>query len=664
MVNYDGYIHRLTSREQEAVAKMHDLAAEHGLYPLMDKHRQVPSETRDHMFLRFLRARKFKVSKAWELMENDLKWREDIALADLAAKEPAEILGVTDMSPITTRMPWWHQGFDREGRPVVWKTFGNCDVAKVLEHTTLDALLNLHLWQQEYAMRQCAVQGERTGYSVETVVAVFDATDWSMKLATRTAYSFLKGMADLDGVHYPERMGKIVVINSPYMLSFVWKIVSSWLDERTKQKIAIKRGPSEYLPMLREFMDDDQIPEEFGGTGLLRAPRAMIEGRFPESRALLPENAALLTPFPNSVAEYKERLAAAEAAKQQAEAAAKQASANEAKEDEEEKVMLAYEGSDSVSPPGAHSTRPFAGAPFHPTASPPSPTPSRSPSHTADLNGSLSPVSSFGPGGLTLRAPSISLARAGSASSVHRGSCLQSPTMRDSTFLRLTDEEKVVLARRVEASVQAAARDAAALLRLRGDAAYSSEDDIESGSDWGISDAEYDERACGRESGDDDEEEDGSKDVYLGNVPTAPHLAAPAHTTSAATKTVVSSALLASTVLSAVAAAAVPPTSPALVRLAAPVAVLLSLVALVLFASGRVHVSVGAVTPSAHAAVQAAKAAKAARKLLRREKRRRSLKTPVPHRDSRAGLGAAGSLGKSVDGAALRHYLRRLDQME
>ncbi len=37
--------------------------------------------------------------------------------------------------------------------------------------------------------------------------------------------SYLKGIADIDSAHYPERLGGVVIVNAPMALDFAWRVV-------------------------------------------------------------------------------------------------------------------------------------------------------------------------------------------------------------------------------------------------------------------------------------------------------------------------------------------------------------------------------------------------------------------------------------------------------
>jgi len=214
------------------------------------------------------------------MLVKDYMWREETKVNELRNKTPEEILGLPNLDLLNKYLPGWIQGFDKQGRPVLFKRFGRCDVAAMLQHTTLDKLLMHHVWTQETLMHKLSEQSAATGYNIETICAVFDASGWRLGLATSTAYSFLKGMADLDSWHYPERLGAIYVVNSPTLLSVAWRVIRSWLDERTRTKIHILGGIDEFGPILREVMDENTVlPVEFGGQAVSLEPQPAQELR-------------------------------------------------------------------------------------------------------------------------------------------------------------------------------------------------------------------------------------------------------------------------------------------------------------------------------------------------------------------------------------------------
>ena len=130
----------------------------------------------------------------------------------------------------------------------------------------MERLVKFHVWESEQAIRMMNEKSKELGCTIETFVCIIDAAGWSLRLATRDAFTFIKEMAAADSNHYPERLGKLIVINAPSVLSVAWKFISSLLNEVQRAKIKIFSAQKDWLPVLLEFIDEDQIPQKYGGT--------------------------------------------------------------------------------------------------------------------------------------------------------------------------------------------------------------------------------------------------------------------------------------------------------------------------------------------------------------------------------------------------------------
>jgi hypothetical protein len=103
-----------------------------------------------------------------------------------------------------------------------------------------------------------------------------------MRLATNDAFTFIKGMAVTDSDHYPERLGTLLVINAPSMLAVAYRVIQGFLDNIQKQKIRIMgTDRNEWLPVLLEYIDIDQIPMQYGGTAPDPTPDEAINSMNP-----------------------------------------------------------------------------------------------------------------------------------------------------------------------------------------------------------------------------------------------------------------------------------------------------------------------------------------------------------------------------------------------
>lgn len=225
---------------------------------------QGDSENATLRLLRFLRARKFEPNNSFAMLKKDLLWRRDVVGFKMKCELAQDILKC-DLNEIHKYFPCWIQGYDKQHRPVSYRQFGKLEIWSVMKITTMDRLVKFHAWESEMSLRLMEIKSRETGYNIETMVVIIDAAGWSMKLATGDAFTFIKGMATTDADHYPERLGTLLIINAPSVLSFAWKIISAFLDDVTKAKISIMSSPLEWQPKLFALVDKEQVPRMYGG---------------------------------------------------------------------------------------------------------------------------------------------------------------------------------------------------------------------------------------------------------------------------------------------------------------------------------------------------------------------------------------------------------------
>lgn len=215
--------------------------------------------------LRFLRARKFDVAQSFNMVKEDVKWRSLENRLKLRKETAQEVLQC-DLTQIYKYFPTWIQGFDKQLRPVSYRQFGKLEIWNVLKLTTMQQLIRFHAWETEQALHSMHKFSRLHGYNIETFVLVIDAAGWNMSLATSDAFTFIKGMVSTDSDHYPERLGTMIIVNAPSVLSFAWNIIQGFLDPVTKSKIRILSRREEWQPLLLQYIEKDQIPIQYGGT--------------------------------------------------------------------------------------------------------------------------------------------------------------------------------------------------------------------------------------------------------------------------------------------------------------------------------------------------------------------------------------------------------------
>lgn len=130
----------------------------------------------------------------------------------------------------------------------------------------MENIIRFHAWEGEQSIRMMRATSLSSGYNIETFVIIIDAAHWHLGLCTKEALTFIQGMASIDSDHYPERLGALVVINAPSVLSIAYRVIAALLDDVQRKKIQILTHKNDWFPVLLELMDEDQIPLQYGGT--------------------------------------------------------------------------------------------------------------------------------------------------------------------------------------------------------------------------------------------------------------------------------------------------------------------------------------------------------------------------------------------------------------
>lgn len=110
-------------------------------------------------------------------------------------------------------------------------------------------------------------------------VTVIDLEGIRMTDFVGDCVDFVRKASEFTGAHYPERAGKVLVVNVPSWFKMIWTVVKPMIDEVTLAKIAILRGKKEVYRALLEIMDEKCIPPEYGG-------KSMPLGESPEEKKL------------------------------------------------------------------------------------------------------------------------------------------------------------------------------------------------------------------------------------------------------------------------------------------------------------------------------------------------------------------------------------------
>ena len=121
--------------------------------------------------------------------------------------------------------------------------------------------MNLAVEYERLADPRLPACSRKAGHLVETCCTIMDmkgVSVWKMP----SVYTHLQKASGLSQNYYPERLGRLYILNTPALFSGAWSVIKGWIDPVTVQKIHIVGNMKE----LHDQVPKENLPKEFGGT--------------------------------------------------------------------------------------------------------------------------------------------------------------------------------------------------------------------------------------------------------------------------------------------------------------------------------------------------------------------------------------------------------------
>lgn len=110
-----------------------------------------------------------------------------------------------------------------------------------------------------YRLPMCS---KAKGSYIEQGLTILNIKDIGVTFTSK-AMKYIKMISSLTQNYFPETLGKMYVINSSSVFSFLWTLVKPFIDEKTTKKIHVYK--SDYLEFLLEDVDSENLPKFLGG---------------------------------------------------------------------------------------------------------------------------------------------------------------------------------------------------------------------------------------------------------------------------------------------------------------------------------------------------------------------------------------------------------------
>lgn len=200
-------------------------------------------------FLRYLRATKWKVSAAIKRIEETIAWRRTFGVV--------EIEGHTDPKKKITADLVEHEnvtgknlivGYDNDNRPCLYLRNGYQNTSASIKQV-----------QHLVFMLERVIQFMPAGQDTLALLIDFKAAPAHMNLSSKfPSLSISKQVLHILQNHYPERLGKGLFTNIPWIGYTFFKVVGPFIDPYTRLKTI-------YDQPFENFVPKEQLDKEFNG---------------------------------------------------------------------------------------------------------------------------------------------------------------------------------------------------------------------------------------------------------------------------------------------------------------------------------------------------------------------------------------------------------------
>ncbi|KAJ2006074.1 phosphatidylinositol transfer protein csr1 [Coemansia thaxteri] len=196
----------------------------------------------DAWVLRFLRARKWDVDQALDMIKKTLVWRAGQAIDEIAYYGESKLHYHTMDTGLAYACT-----MDRLGCPV----FVVRVRANIARNRNIVAIKRFLCWQLETSQLLAADSDGR-------VTILFDMTGFTRE---NIDLDLVRTLISLLSSYFPETLGIMILHVNSWVFTGLWAIISPFIDPVVKSKIVMVRSAQEIAP----FIDPDQLVSELGG---------------------------------------------------------------------------------------------------------------------------------------------------------------------------------------------------------------------------------------------------------------------------------------------------------------------------------------------------------------------------------------------------------------
>jgi hypothetical protein len=242
----------LTAEEEKLLEKFKEL--------LMVKDIKYNRVKYDSSYLiRFLRARRYDLSKTYEMFVNFLNWRKEINLDN---EKPFELV---EIDKLKVFYPHGFHKVDKKGRPIFIDLLGEIKIEETLKITSLDKLIMYQISKQEKLMNEIfPMCSQNVNKYIGQTLTIVDVKKLTVKHLNKKFYNFVKMITSISQNYYPETLGQMFILNAGFLFKAAWTVCKAFLDKNMRKKVTTLG--SDYKKQLLELVDEQNLPKFLGGS--------------------------------------------------------------------------------------------------------------------------------------------------------------------------------------------------------------------------------------------------------------------------------------------------------------------------------------------------------------------------------------------------------------
>ena len=225
-----------------------------------DSVKKVPSN--------FIKDCKGNHSKAMKRWQETQQWRKENDIWKIHS------MPNTFFHDIKRSYPHIIHGHSKQGLPVIYEFPGKMDLKRLFRgECTVDDMIHHYIFFQEYlnnclcASEELRKKGGRESRPHDSsdfgIMVVMDVTGAGITSLNTDVLRYLKRAGEIVGTHYPMSVKCCCVANTPFWASGVYTTVRAVLPDSVVIELVSAKDTTNKL---KEYIDIEQIPAEYGGT--------------------------------------------------------------------------------------------------------------------------------------------------------------------------------------------------------------------------------------------------------------------------------------------------------------------------------------------------------------------------------------------------------------